>query len=358
MKKTVCIIFIFSFLVPVKAQEKAFAVWQGFEHKWMYNHRLNRLGDYIAQPPYQKKPHPFTATHTGATGLGKDTAIFRSYFAEVKTRDIDFFPGVEKLKMQGKQGDLYQITKKLFIIDAELAKKTKLAVVFNGFDLVSESGADKLQLLKINFSDPVRRNRSDTIELTLDVAIVVDCRSFECNRFNKQFQYDLSVRYVLLGALQDQMHITATDYNESVIWTKLKTSAEMAIPKTIQGNYGYKNGFLAFKNIFIVLNHDHWILSYANAISRSDYQASSGTLKFKHLAYIRQWEAGMKQVSSQSLFSEKRAGWGMLQGSLQLVQFRSGNISYFERLGYIGWGGNNMKADHESSINSENREIK
>lgn len=339
------------------AQERAFAIWQGFEHKWMYNHRLNRLGDYIAQGESGPLPQPYHSVHTGATGLGKDTAVFRSCFAEVKTRGIEVFAGAETLPLSGRQGDLFQIRRKLFIIDAALAKKPRLTVVFNGFDLLSESGADKLQLLNVQFSDPVRRNQSDTIELEIEAAIVVDCRSFECNRFNKQFDYKLRLRYLVLGATDGQMHVTPAEYNESVIWTRQQTTPESARLRQIQGNAGFKQGIVAYKNIFIVLNHDHWILSFANALTRSDYDAPTGRMQLRHITYIRQWEPGMKDVSAQSAFSEKRPGWGMLQGSLQLLQFREGSVSYFERIGYIGWGGNNVKADNEDAINLEQRSI-
>jgi hypothetical protein len=355
MKAFLFFILISSFLTALQAQEKAFAIWQGFEHKWAYNHRLNRMGDYISQGPYQKLPHVFTSVHTGATGLGKDTAIFRSYFATVRTKDLDFFPGVLKIKLQGKQGDICQVNKRVYIVNAALAKQPQLGVIFNGLDLVSESGADKLQLLKIQFSDPVRRNMSDTIDLTLQAAIIVDCRSFECNRFNKLYDYDLHVHYLVLGG---KMRVSSTDYNESVIWSKQETCEESIYSKTVAGNTGYKNAFLAFKNIFIVLNQDHWILSYANAITRADYNNLSGSMCTQHVCYIRQWETGMKQVSSQSKFSEKRPGWGMLQGTMQLIQFNNGNISYFERNGDIGWDGDNQSADTDQSVNLEKLEIK
>ncbi len=355
MKIVFCFILHLFFLFSLRAQEKAFAVWQGFEHKWAYNHRLNRLGDYVSQPPYQKLPHLYSSVHTGATGLGKDTAVFSSYFATVKTKDIQFFPGVEKLKLHGKQGDICQITKRVFIIDPVLAKQPQLTAVFNGMDLVSESGADKLQLLKIQFSDPVRRNQSDTVELTLQAAIIVDCRSFECNRFNKQYFYELNIHYLVLGG---KIRTTSSEYNESMIWSKLQTAPEATSCKMIQGNTGYKNGFLAFKNIFIVLNQDHWILSYANAITKSDYNNLSGSICMEHICYIRQWEDGMKNVSSESKFSEKRPGWGMLQGTMQLIQFNDGTIYYYERHGDISWDGDNQNADNEQSVNLERREIK
>jgi hypothetical protein len=313
------------------------------------------LGDYISQGNFQKLPQTFSSVHTGATGLGKDNAVFSSYFAAVKTKDIDFFPGVEKIKLHGKQGDICQVTRRIFIIDPVLARQPQLTVLFNGMDLVSESGADKLQLLKIQFTDPVRRNQSDTVTLTVQVAIIVDCKSFECNRFNKQFDYDLHLHYLVLGG---KIHTTAADYNESVIWTKEQTSGETVCTKTIDGITGYKNAFLGFKNIFIVLNQDHWILSYANAITRSDYDNSSGSMCMQHISYIRQWQTGMNEVSSESKFSEKRPGWGMLQGTMQMVQFNEGSISYFQRQGEISWEGDNQSPDNKQSVNGETLQIK
>ncbi|HKJ69905.1 MAG TPA: hypothetical protein VKA68_18260 [bacterium] len=51
----------------------AVAIWQGFEHHWTYNHRLNRFGDYVYTVSRTDNLNEAFVTHTGATGLGRDT---------------------------------------------------------------------------------------------------------------------------------------------------------------------------------------------------------------------------------------------------------------------------------------------
>ena len=98
VKKIICL-YVFLYFSPLVHAQNTFAVWQGFSHYWTYNHRLNRLGDFIAQSSGEENK-ACTLMHTAATGLGKDSATFQSRFAIVIAPDISFFAGKINFHLQ------------------------------------------------------------------------------------------------------------------------------------------------------------------------------------------------------------------------------------------------------------------
>lgn len=66
-------IFLFSFFLSLGAllnaqTENTAVVWRGFEHSWSYNHRINRIGNYVKM--VSNDPYGY---HASASGLGSDT---------------------------------------------------------------------------------------------------------------------------------------------------------------------------------------------------------------------------------------------------------------------------------------------
>ena len=88
LMKYLSFIIMFLISIQISAQVDVGVIWMGFEHEWTYNHRLNRLGDYVSQPEFDGFEHPVKHYHTGATGLGWDEALFTSYYTVVKANGI------------------------------------------------------------------------------------------------------------------------------------------------------------------------------------------------------------------------------------------------------------------------------
>lgn len=341
-----------------KATASSFAVWQGFEHQWKYNHRLNRLGDYIAQSAETKHEKKyFSSVHTGATGLGKDSATFKSYFSTIKTNDAIYFPGVEQFTLKGKQGQYYEHTRVIYVPKSYLKNQNKYASILNGFDIVSNAGADKIQMLHIAIADAIPSNKKDTLILKIKIALVFNCTSFECNRFNKNFDYKITIRYLLLGASHHKMNVSTIPYHHTINWTKKEFLSPIAYQNSCVVNANFNSAFLAYQQISIILNTDHWFVSLANAITNVAYDKSKQKITYNTTSYFKQWEKDMQKASTQSKFSSAKSGWGIIFGNMVLIELKQAIINNYIQDGCIFWNGKNKKPNTNDCLNTNQIEI-
>ncbi|QQR99049.1 MAG: hypothetical protein IPK18_05940 [Sphingobacteriales bacterium] len=357
-KRIKIILFLVVVLLYNKSISNSFAVWQGFEHQWKYNHRLNRIGDYIAQsntPTDQKKY--FSSVHTGATGLGKDSAVFKSYFSTIKTDLIDYSPGVETFTIQGKQAKYYEFTRIVFVPITNINHQKNVTAILNGFDIVSNSGADKIQMLNLEVTDVEQCQKPDTLRFKIKIALVFNCTSFECNRLNKKIDYTITLRYLLLGAKPQNIHASIIPYHYKLNWTKNEFLSPTKYQKTIPTQNQFDGGFLAYKHINIILNTDHWFVSFANAITNTTYNKAQKNIVYNTTSYFKQWEKGMQKTSTQSKFSSAKAGWGIITGSLVLIELKQAQINNYVQDGCIFWNGKNKRPNTNECVNLNQIEI-
>ena len=85
--------------VSLPAQNTA-VFWQGFSQDWTYNHRLNRMADYVTE-----KDNAFLLCHAGASGTGADSGRFVQHYTMVETPEAQFYTGSVEIKFEGKEGD-------------------------------------------------------------------------------------------------------------------------------------------------------------------------------------------------------------------------------------------------------------
>jgi hypothetical protein len=358
--KRIKIIFISIFILFTVQNIKSttFAVWQGFEHQWKYNHRLNRLGDFIAQAPNQAQmPQYISSVHTGATGLGKDSATYKSYFSVIKSEELAYFPGIENFTLKGKQGKYFEITRTIFVPKQYLQNTNQFVSILNGFDIVSNAGADKIQLLNLEITDVMPSNKNDTFQFRIKIALVFNCTSFECNRFNKKFDYNITIRYLLLNAKNNKIASTKIPYQHKMSWTKEAYLSPINYEKSIPSNSQYKEAFLAYQHICLVLNTDHWFVSFANAITKTEVNKTTHKITYNTKSYYKQWEKDMQQTSQQSKFSSAKSGWGILMGNFVLVELQKASINNFVQDGCIFWNGKNQRPNTNACVNLNQIEI-
>ena len=138
-------------------------IWRGFQHDWTYNHRCNRLGDFVQY----NGGHP-TATHTSATGLGTDSTVFSSYYSFVASPHVSFKEGKESIVIRTDENtpDEHSIFVS-FPAPSWLKNKAHYTTFLNGFDLRSEAGANKIQHLKITIENAIYDLASDQIKFKI-----------------------------------------------------------------------------------------------------------------------------------------------------------------------------------------------
>ena len=121
-------------------------VWQGFHHQWTYNHRLNRVGDWIEHLDRAGNSVHALANHSAASGSGEDDAQWECFHTVVQARDVWFHPvRVETIRLEGREEQDQEFAKEVRIpLPREMQGRQVYTVLLNGFDLCSESDADKL----------------------------------------------------------------------------------------------------------------------------------------------------------------------------------------------------------------------
>ncbi len=346
-------------------QNKAF-VWNGFKHSWTYNHRINRLGDFIksesnAENQTAKTEH----VHASASGLGADSSFFQSAYCKLENENMLFNSGKEVFNLNGKEGSLLK-EKRQVVLPIEpqyLAsfENKDLTVLLNGFDLFAIKKADKIQLFKINIDDPVYSEIDGEITFTIEIALVVDCQSLECNQFKHKTDYIFEVHYLLIVADEKDMHLTKSSFSEIYDWDKKE---ELTLENKNRSIKGLGNDFteacLGIRSISMILDQEHWLLEWNNYVSEIDYNPESGNCNFAINLLFKEWAENMKSKSEelkQSKFALKKMGWANLETELLLLQFNNTKVEAGEINGGMYWKGGNEAAFGNKAATSVN-EIK
>jgi hypothetical protein len=322
----------------------------GFEHQWSYNHRLNRLGDYISQPEFEGYDFPVKHYHTGATGLGKDDAYFTSYYTVLKTKNVGIQTGQVEMELSNKEGDRSYIKQKITIpLQANLQSRDQITGILNGFDLVAAEGADKLKMLQMDLSDPVYDYKKSTVEMTVEVGFIADCGSFECNRFIQQYNYSIKIFYVLLAGDRKDFNATEKSFIKSYEWDKHSDFEDGMMDETVNGFPGFPYATIGFKSLMINMDQDHWLVDWHTAIHPQFYDETTGNFEFSLDLFLKQWKNRRESAYKfSSRFSKRKDGWAYLGGAVVLLQFKDACLESKSHIGSITWNGMNKEVDNST----------
>ena len=64
--------------------KNATTIWQGFHHVWEYNHRVNRMGDWLTDIDYDNG-YSANSYHSAASGIGPDKCDYSTFLTQLKT---------------------------------------------------------------------------------------------------------------------------------------------------------------------------------------------------------------------------------------------------------------------------------
>ena len=336
--------------VSAYAQQDVGVVWMGFEHEWSYNHRLNRLGDYISQPEFEGYDFPVKHYHTGATGLGKDEAYFTSYYTSLKTENVGIQSGFVEMNLSNKEGQRSSVKMKISIpLQANLHSKDQVVGILNGFDLIASEGADKLKMLHIDLSDPVYNYNKSSVDMTIEVGFIADCGSFECHRFSQQYNYTIKVQYLLFAGDRGDFNGTEKSFIKSYEWDKQSDFEDGMIDETVNGFPGFPYATIGFKSLMINMDQDHWLVDWHTAIHPQFYDETTGNFEFSLDLFLKQWKKRKESFYRfSSRFSKRKDGWAYLGGAVVLLQFKEACLESKSHIGSVKWNGMNKESDNNS----------
>lgn len=331
------------------AQEQGWShkacIWRGMRHSWTYNHRCNRLGDYITQ-----RGDSFFAVHTSATGKGADSTFFDSYYSLVESPDVWFRQGSESFEMFGVEGALLEQTNEVLIpIPDDICENAFLTALVNGFDILSLSKADKLQLLSISIEKPELLTEQHKLRLLVKISMVDNCQSLECDHMNNKTGYSITIHYIVACGNKKDIFENQDFSNRSYTWDKKIINGALNETRTIQGAHNsYSNAVIGIQSFGFALNKAHWLLEFDNNIQPHQYNPVDGVYTYDIEQSFVEWEEGMKKFSAvpeQSKYSLKQKGWINMDMDIVFLQLRNAKVQHGEASGSMFWEGRNESAN-------------
>jgi len=307
-------------------------LWQGFYHDWNYNHRVNRLGDWIQGVNNGGSNFKAMFTHGAASGSGADILDYQTFFTYLNTKKARFFSSVVLTAVRGREATT--TTKKITVKAAwpeELKEYKKGLVILNGFDLACSSSnngkvmgsgkADKLSRLYINVEQ--LKIDIDSFSFDLTVMLGADCDSPECLNYtpgdNEWFDYQFSIAYQVI-AFNDGVNVTDKTLSQYYKWRKpFKTRPDIdpneifrqdkeLRNQAVSGISGYNVGIPLISKIDIKLPKGKGgiirkrmetphLLSLDLAISNYTYSASTGICFFDADLFFKNWKPHMHPLA-------------------------------------------------------------
>ncbi len=320
--------------------------WRGFEHSWTYNHRINRIGNYI-----KTDTSGISAYHVSASGLGADSTTYTSHYSFVSSPDVQFYTGVANIKLYGKEKHLLSKTIEVIVPAPKgIQNKEQYITLLNGFDLKAVERADKIQLLRLSIEDAEYAPAIQEIRFLLKVALVVNCQSMECSRFNQKTTYDLKVYYQIVAGANKDYQATSKIITKHYPWGRKDEHFHIPEKSYVLGkkNGGYVSAALGIKSLALTLDAAHWTVQYNNNITPLLYDSLSGRLDFSTDLFFKEWQQGMKKLSAKpehSAFSSKKKGWCVLDMGITLFQFKNAEVVHKKHSKTFYWKGFNSSAD-------------
>jgi hypothetical protein len=302
-------------------------VWQGFEMNWTYNHRLNRLGSFV----YNDSVYA-----TAATGIGRDSGWFNTHYMLVPETHIQYREFKVGKRIEVKENRLIQIQ-----VDTILPIDFHHSVFFlNGFDLIANNDADKLQLLQ--FGVKMIKGKSDTTYLRINYSFIFNCQSIECDWVNNDVDYDLNLYIGCISFPKEDyiQYVQGEMYNGNETWTRKKNNPTIKY----EGSGTAPRFITDFK---IALDKAHW---YSGVSAYVD-ETNSVWMKFEQYKDKMKKNAYYKPHANFSKRSKGSASYQM--DGISLTKPMNLTKISKEFKGSIIWKGNNKSAFSKEAIRSQ-----
>jgi hypothetical protein len=326
-------------------------IWRGFDHSWTYNHRINRLGDYV----FMGDSSNARTCHTSASGLGADSTFFTTYYSYVESSDVAFQEGMINIKLFGKEKQLLTKTVDVNIPATDATRNQEEYVsLLNGFDIKAMRAADKLELFRVSVEDAYYAAEVDEIRFRVKVSLLVNCQSIECSGFNQKTTYDLNVYYLIIAGQDKNLASNSKNISKHYPWSKRDEHLYQAEESTIRGEKSskYKKATVGIKSLAVTLNKAHWTVVYRANVTPLNYQADKGKLNISSNLLFQEWVQGMKRMSAHpkhSRFSSKKKGWAILDMEVAMIQIKDAYIKHGKRSGSTFWKGRNASPDNPNA---------
>lgn len=208
-------------------------IWRGFHHVWEYNHRVNRMGDWVGDID-NSNGFSANAYHSAASGIGPDRIEYKSFFTSIKTSDaVNFSTVNQEIRFQGIEGTVDSQTIEISL-EIPSTTITNASVVLNGFDmyalpfgtdnLLGDGDADKLFNFSLQTSNVTLQKEQQKTIITFDLhaTLGADCTSPECSvgATNDWFDYLVTAYFQIISADDTYLSETTKRIEQSYEWER------------------------------------------------------------------------------------------------------------------------------------------
>ncbi|MBI2567648.1 MAG: hypothetical protein HYV63_11505 [Candidatus Schekmanbacteria bacterium] len=293
-------------------------LWQGFRHDWQYNHRINRLGDYLTMTCAASTCDGLV-NHTADTGTGADTGTYYSHFAAITSEYAAFQTGSRKVDLLTTEGSYISGTTRVSVLAAaDMDGRDRYVALLNGFDLDSVKEAKQLDYLRIELANLAY----SAGYLTFDVnwGFKVDCDTPECSG-SSAVDYDLRVYYLLVAGDENELRFKNATAQHSYAWdgpTGSFLSKYLANLNNFDEDYysdhdiatkiagdtksstvpSFAAGTVGLRGFKMNLDAAHHMLSTIARVRNLSYNATgNGSAFFTADVYFKNWTRNMKSFN-------------------------------------------------------------
>lgn len=324
-------------------------IWGGFEQDWTYNHRLNRLGDFVGSLGCAGSDCTGSLTHAAASGKGSDTAHYRSFASAVTAPGVGFVQGVTTFLASERRGEGAAMRfHRTATVAARglLADRGQLHVVLGGFDLRSTADADKLSELSMAVGNARYDAAKGAVSFDVDLDLRLDCDSLECRFFNRGVHYEVDVVWTLM-AYDDELAVRGTPAEVAYTWERASRAEELAredfVSRTVLVGTPntYEAAFVAFQALSVHLDDDHYMQDWTTALRPGAYSRETGAMDLDLALLFKPWN----QLSHSRLWSLTDKGKANISAELALIQLRRGRVTPMNVEGEIAWRADGRPAD-------------
>jgi hypothetical protein len=323
-------------------------VWQGFRHEWTYNHRVNRLGDYVRSQSCLQDVCSATIGHTASSGVGPDTATYRSYYATVNAPGVKFLAGETNLVVRGEEGVTSTVTKPVVVTVPQSMRGRPATVLLNGFDLIAidaldePADADKVEDFDLGVSNALI-NPFDLSTLNFNVTFSFKgaCKSVECEWLDTRLDYQLTVRYLLVSAESTDLvtHAPVVLQRGPYTWPEpcllgpvtqacadreispASVGAAGARTFTIGANPDFGKLLLGIQRVRLSMDVEHYLLNWDQQLGDVTYNRFTGQVTAFDRQFFKQWRYGMADTYPQGAAASGDSGTAGLALTLAPLAF-------------------------------------
>jgi hypothetical protein len=348
-------LFFLCFQIIVTAQTAdSIYIWQGFKHSWTYNHRINRIGNFLDEKNKE-------IVYTAASGLGADSTYYESKYTLITDSDIHAYRGNTSIQLLGKESEAIIISKEIKVAIAEEDQGKKFYPLLNGFDMLSIKKADKLEVFDVKISAVEQGVISDFITIRIDVILQADCSTLECSYFKQKVDYNLDVHYVILFGKRESFSATNYKVSHAYKWDKEEEIYLYKDRHEVGISQNFQQTAIGIQQFSISFDTEHWIMKWNNYITDVEYDIDNNMLGFNIELSYKEWAANMKKESAfprHSRFSKRGEGSVELKTGLLLISFENGKKASIVKKGAMFWRGKNQSADSEDAVDRQKIDIK